>query len=137
MSTAYVCRLIIVAPTVTKAANVATWMNNNLAAATVPANLGPGLSPTGIAPATYQWCSVALTAPDAKACLTQLCTLAVVAVPTNAQWDNATPAQRKAWWVGVRASVFANYGVWCQLADNDGTWDDPVAALALRGLSPV
>lgn len=140
MSLPYVARLIIVAPAAgTKNTIIATWLNGNLSegANVVPPTLGPGLSPTGVAPATHFWCNVALTLGDAKACLVKLCQLAAVAVPTAGQWDNATWAQKKAWWDGVRQTVFTNYGVWCQLAPNDGDWDDPTAVLALRGLQPI
>jgi hypothetical protein len=138
MATSFVCRLIVVSPVAGgKFAGIATWLNANLAANTVPADLGPGLSASGAAPATYAWCNIALTAADAKAALSRLCTLATVTTPTAGQWDNASPAQRRTWWASVRNTVWTNYGVWCQLADNDGTWDDPVAVLTLRGLQTI
>lgn len=129
-------RLIIVAPS-PKAVVIATWMNANLGLDTVPAGLGPGLSTTGSAPVTYNWCCIALDDSQAKAVLARLCTLAGVAQPTAAQWNNATNAQRRTWWNSVRSTVWTNYGVWVQLADNGGQWDDPHAVLTLRGLSTM
>lgn len=138
MPTAYVCRLLVAAAVANgRHTAVATWLNTNLGANTVPADLGPGLSATGLAPPAYHWCNVALTTPQAKAVLSRLCTLAGVATPTAAQWDDATPAQRRTWWDNVRGAVWTNFNVWCQLAANDGAWDDPDALLAARGVRRV
>lgn len=129
-------RLIILAPTA-KAVVVATWMNANLGVNTVPVDLGPGLSADGTGIPTHNWCCIALDDAQAKAVLTRLCTLAGVAQPTPAQWNNATNAQRRTWWQSVRSGVWTNFTVWVQLADNGGQWDDPAAALALRGMKAV
>lgn len=137
MPTNYICRLIVATPSGATTTSVVTWMNNNLGLKTVPVSLGPGLSPTGNPPATFQWCSIAMTGGDAKQVLARLCTLAGVATPTPTQWDNATQAQRRAWWLSVRNNVWVNVSIWCQLADNDGDWDDAVAAAASRGLIPI
>lgn len=136
METEYVCRLILAVPAGAKATAIVNWLNANIGASTVPDTLGPGLNATGLAadPAAYCWCNVALTEPQAKQTLARLCTLASRPTPTTGQWDNATAGQRRAWWNSVRAAVLSGYGVWCQLADNDGVWDDPAALLSLRGL---
>jgi len=136
MPTLFGHRLIVIAP-VAKAATLAADLNTGLGANTVPADLGPGLSASGTAPVTHNWCGIALVDGHAKQVLSRLCTLAGRPTPTVAQWNNATQAQRRTWWASVRAAVYSNYGVYCALAANDGEWDPPDAALAAVGLKTV
>ena len=136
MPTLHAHRIIIIAP-VAKAVTLAADLNTGLGANTVPADLGPGLSANGTAPATHNWCGIALVDGGAKQVLSRLCTLAGRPLPTAAQWNNATPAQKRTWWASVRAAAYSNYGVYCALAANDGVWDSPDAALAAVGLKTV
>lgn len=136
MSTLYEHRLILIIPA-DRAAAVATWMNGNLGANTVPADLGPALSADGGATTTHRWCSIALQDGDGRALLNRICTLAGVATPTLTQWRNSTRAQKRTWLAGVRDTIRTNYGAWLALSDNAGAWDDPDAQLATLGLTRV
>jgi hypothetical protein len=122
---------------VAKVAAVTGWFAANIGANAVDAQLGPPLSATGTAPATFNWCCGSWVDADAKAILVKLCQLAGVAVPTVAQWDNATRAQKIAWLLSVQAAILSGYGAYVTLAMNDGTWDSPAAALAAMGLQVI
>jgi hypothetical protein len=135
----YPHRLLIICPIGAKLAAVVKWFQNNIDPNAVDVNLGPALYTLGDATKTptFRWCCGCFNDVECKAILVKLCQLAAVAVPTAAQWNNATPTQRRNWWNSVRNNIWTNYGVWCQMADNLGNWDDPVAALNLRGLDVV
>src|SRR4051812_16953909 len=113
-------RLLILVPVGAKLAAVVAWFQANIGANAVDALLGPALCAAGdgtLTP-TFRWCCGGFADAEAKAILTKLCQLAGVAVPTLAQWDNATQAQKRAWWLSVRDAVWTNYGAWCSLVDN-------------------
>lgn len=128
-------RIALVVPAA-KIGAVVTWFQANVGADSVPADLGPGLNPSGLAsdPVTHRWCSGAWVDADAQAILTKLCTLAAVTPPTAAQWSGWTGAQKRSWLASVRAALLSGYGAYVQLSQGDGSWDDPAAALAALGL---
>jgi hypothetical protein len=129
-------RLIIIAP-LNRVTPVVTWLQANIRPNCVPDDLGPGLSATGIAPVTHRWCNSAFTDQECKEILIRLCQLASVSPPTNNQWNNWTKLEKRTWLASVRAAIFAGFGVWVTLADNEGQWDSPSELLTARGLQPV
>lgn len=134
--TANAHRILLIVPAA-KVAAVVAWFQANIGAASVPADLGPGLSATGSAPATYAWMCGSYTDAECKAILAKLCQLAAVTPPTNLQWNGWTGAQKISWLASVRAAILSGYGAFVTLADNAGTWDDPAAALQAMGLLTV
>lgn len=136
MATQHSLRLLVIAP-VARVATVAGWLNNNVGPDTVSADLGPGLSATGAAPATHHWCCAAFRDEESRLILRQLCQLASVTPPTPAQWAGWTRAQKIVWLRGVEAAIRTGYGVLVRMADNEGAWDDPQGALAALGLQVI
>lgn len=138
MPTAFQHRIALIVPAA-RIGTVVTWFRANIGAASVPADLGPGLNPSGLAtdPVTHRWCSGAWTDAEARAILVQLCQLAGVTPPTAAQWSGWTGAEKRSWLASVRAALLSGYGVYVQLSQGDGTWDDSAAALAVLGLKVV
>jgi hypothetical protein len=134
--TAYVHRILLIVPAA-KVAAVVAWFQANIGAGAVPAALGPGLSATGTAPATFAWMSGSYTDAECKAILAKLCQLAAVTPPTNLQWNGWAQSEKVAWLASVRAAILAGYGAWVTLCDNAGAWDDPAAALAATGLQVI
>lgn len=124
MATLFQHRLILVVP-VAKVAAVVSWMQANVGATSVPADLGPGLNASGLAadPVTHRWCSGAWQDNEAKAILAKLCQLAGVTPPTNAQWNVWNRAQKISWLSSVRAGLLSGYGIYVGLCPQDGAWD--------------
>lgn len=137
MASAYQFRMVILAPDGAKANGVASWMNTNLGANTVPADLGPGLSPTGNSPATFRWCSIGLTDDQARLTLARVCDLAGVPKPTLAQWQGWTRAEKVGWLKSVQAALWTGWQIGILLSLNDGVWDDARAELVRLGLKRV
>ncbi len=137
MATNFLHRLFILSPA-SRQAVVNAWF---------PANLAPsggnwltaGLNATGLRadPVTHHWCTAGLTDAQAKALLVKIRQLALVPLPTTAQWDSATQATKMAWLVGIRAAVVAGFGVFLNLSDNAGAWDDFKGLATAQGLVPV
>lgn len=136
MPTTFQHRIILIVPAA-KVAAVVSWFQTNIGAASVPADLGPGLSATGTAPATFAWMCGAYTDPECRAILNRLCTLASVATPSLATWNGWSGAEKRSWLASVRAAILAGYGTYVMLADNAGQWDDPTAGLAAMGLQRI
>lgn len=137
MPTQHLHRLLILCPAGAKTTAVANWLRANIGANTVPDNLGPGLSPTGAAPATYRWCNAAFRDLECREILKRLCTLASVTPPTNAQWSGWSRPQKRSWLVSVRNAIWMSYGVLVSLADNEGEWDRAQDALDFVGVQPI
>lgn len=137
MPTNFVLRIIIISPTGAKATGIAAWLNANIGANTVPANLGPGLSASGNSPVTHRWCNNAYSDTEAKAILSELCDRAAIAKPTNNQWNGWTKQQKVQWLKTVQAAIRTNYDVWITLAGNENTWDEPDEQLAALGLKVI
>ncbi len=133
MPTLYLFRLILVCPVGAKLTGVVNWLAANIDPSVAP-DLGPGLSATGSEPATHHWCCWAITNLQAREIVKRLCALAAITPPTNAQWTAWTRAERIGFLVGVRSAIWAGYGIWATLADNEGTWDDPEVQLVATGL---
>ncbi len=129
-------RLILVVPEA-KVAAIVAWFQANIGVNSVPANLGPGLSPSGAAPATYHWCCGSWTEPECREILKRFAQLAGVTLLTNTQWTASTGAQKRTWLASVRNSIWLTYGVWIMMADNQSQWDDVTAVLAARGLKTI
>jgi hypothetical protein len=129
-------RILLVVPAA-KVAAVVSWFVANVGPNSVPADLGPGLSPTGSAPATHAWCCGGWQDGDARAILAKLCQLAGVTPPTLATWNGWSGAQKRTWLKSVQAGILAGYGAWVDLAPNDSTWTDPATALSALGLQAV
>jgi hypothetical protein len=135
MATQTVHRILLIVP-VAKVAAVVAWLQTNIGANSVPADLGPALNPSGLAadPVTHRWCCGGWTDIEAKAILAKLCQLASVTPPTAPTWSGWTQAQKIAWLKTVQAAVLAGYGAFVALSDNAGTWDDPTTILSTLGL---
>lgn len=129
-------RLLIVTP-INRTDGVATWINNNIAAGTVPIDIGPGLSATGSAPATHNWCCASFTDIQCREILFRMCQLANVTPLTNGQWNTLTGAQKRTWYNGVRNTVFQNFGVLVMFSDNLGQWDLPDSVLTALNLKQI
>lgn len=129
-------RILLIVPAA-KVAAVVAWFQANIAPDSIPAALGPGLSPTGLAPATHNWCCGSFDDAECKAILLRLCQLAAVAAPTAGQWAGWTGPEKRSWLASVRAAILAGYGAYVMLADNRGVWDDPATALAAVGLRVI
>lgn len=136
--TQHLHRLIVIAAA-NRVNGVASWLNANLGADTVPGDLGPPLNASGSAglPVTHRWASIALRDGEARDVLRRLCQLGGQGQPNLATWAGWTRAQKRTWAAGVRTAVWTSYGVWCNLSDNDGVWDAPAAALSACGLQVV
>ena len=134
--TNFIHRILLIVP-VAKVAVVVAWFQANVGANAVDVNLGPGLSPTGIAPATHNWCSGSFIDNDCKAILAKLCQLASVTPPTGPTWAGWTQAEKIAWLLTVQAGILAGYGAWVTLSDNTGVWASSEAALSTMGLQRV
>ncbi len=134
--TNHVHRLLIIAPAARQVA-VNAWIAANIDA--VGSWLTATLNATGLKAdaVTHYWCSAGLTDVQAKAFLVKICQLAVVALPTAAQWDSATQATKIAWLAGARAALVVGYGVYLNLSDNTGAWDNFQGIAAGLGLKPV
>lgn len=128
--TRYLFRLVVICPAA-KLAAVGAWWKANLDV-NDDASTWPLLNPSGdpAQAATHSWCSVALKDSQARALLAKVCQLATVTPPTLGTWNGWTFAQKAAWLAGVRQQLFTNTGVWLDLCDNTGDWNDPTAALA-------
>ena len=126
-------RLLVVCPVGAKLTAVVGWLVANVDA-TCPADLGPGLSPTGNAPATHRWQSAAWPDSECRQILARLCQLANVTPPSLATWNGWTRQQKLAWLATVRAAVYAGFGVYVTLADNTADWGQPDTVLATLGL---
>jgi hypothetical protein len=135
MPTAFQHRILLVVPAA-KVAAVVAWFQANVGAGSVPADLGPGLNPSGLAadPATHRWCSGSWVDADARAILAKLCQLAGVTPPAAGTWAGWTQAQKMAWLRSVQAAILSGYGAFVTLCSNTDVWDDPAAALAALGL---
>jgi hypothetical protein len=134
--TNYVHRILIIARE-DRVAGIVTWFQNNLGATSVPSNLGPGLSPTGSNPATYRWMCGSYTNLECREIIKRMCVVASVTPPTNAQWAGWTGAQQREFLAGVRNTIWSNFNVWVQLADNENVWDNVEAALTARGMQRI
>jgi hypothetical protein len=137
MSTQFQHRILLIVP-IAKVPAVVSWLQANVDP-TCPNNLGPALNATGLAsdPASHAWQSAAWTDAQCKALMAKLCQLAGVTPPTALQWGGWTGAQKRSWLAGVRAALRTGFGVYVQLSDGPGQWDDPADALAAMGLKPV
>jgi hypothetical protein len=134
MSTNHEHRILLIVP-LNRVAAVVSWLVANVDP-TCPANLGPGLCAAGDATktVTHRWQSAAWSDPDARQLLGRLCQLASITPPTLQTWNGWTGAQKRSWLASVRNAIRTNYGVYIQLSDGPGAWDDPTAALAALGL---
>lgn len=134
MPTTFQHRLIVIVPQARYAALFAWWQANVDAAD--DGSGWPKLNASGLAAdaETHRWCSTALVDSDLKAVLAKVCQLAAVAAPTNAQWTGWTRQQKQQWLAGVRASLLSATGIYLDLSDNDGAWDDAEAVLAVRSI---
>ncbi len=128
--TLYLHRLIIVCP-LARIAALGTWWAANIDP-TDNCSTWPALNPSGdpANPVTHRWCSTALTAAQLRLIIARVCSLASVAPPTVATWNGWTRAEKRAWLGSTRDSLFAATGIWLDLSDGDGQWNDPAAALA-------
>jgi hypothetical protein len=133
VTSSYLHRLLLIVP-VGKIAAVASWFQANLGTDSIPTNLGPGLSASGAAPATYAWLCGSYSDGECKAILTKLCQLAAVTPPTVAQWNGWVQDQKISWLKSVQAGILSGYGAYVTLADNGAAWDNPAAALQTMGL---
>ena len=127
-------RILLIVP-VAKVTVVVNWFNATFGADAVPAGLGPGLSASGNAPATHNWCNGANVEVNAKQIVNQLCTMA--GTPPPADWDTMTQEERIAWVNGAKAQLLSKAGIYVDLSDNTGDWPDPEAALAAMGLKRI
>src|SRR5687768_10720437 len=89
MATAHLHRVLVVAADARKAA-LATWISNNVDPGQGANWLAVGLSPSGAAPATHWWFSVALTNAQGAAVLNRWYALAGMTPPA---WGAMTRAQ--------------------------------------------
>jgi hypothetical protein len=108
-----------------------TWIRNNLDA-TGGDWLTVSVSMTGSMPYTHALFSAALTVAEIKKVMQRLCNLASIAPPVN--WDSMSRAERKAWLISQRSAINLAIGVYIQVSDNDGSWDNPFAALVAKSL---
>jgi hypothetical protein len=138
MPTNFQHHLILVVPAA-KVATVVAWLQANVSPTAVPADLGPGLNPSGLVadPVTHRWCSGAFQDSEAKAILAKLCQLAGVTPPTNVQWNGWTRSQKIAWLQSVQAALLSGYGVYVMLSPQDGAWDNPQTALTALGIKVI
>lgn len=132
----YIHRIIMAVP-LARITAVSGWFAANIGADAIDLPASPGLSPTGLAPATHRWISGAWTDAEARAILRQICILASVTPPTLAQWNGWTGPEKRTWLAGVREALFSGYGVWVILADNGGDWGRAEDALDRLGLQRV
>jgi hypothetical protein len=137
VATTFQHRILLIVP-VAKVPAVTTWLIANVDA-TCPADLGPGLNPSGLLadPVMHRWQSAAWTDAQCKAILAKICALASVTPPTAPQWAGWTGTQKRAWLAGVRAALLAGYGVYIQLSDGPGIWDRSSDALVAMGLKTI
>ena len=135
MATNYTSRLVVIVP-VGSVAAVGTWWQANIDA-NDDLTTWPTLSATGSNPATHRWCSVALTDAQLRAVLVKVCQLANVTPPSVGTWNGWTRAQKRAWLASTRDSLYANTGIWLDVSDNDGDWDDSQAERTGKGLQVI
>jgi hypothetical protein len=129
MATLYQHRICLVIP-VAQAAQVADWMRANVDP-TCPPDIGPGLPAES---PTHRIQSGAWTDAQAKAILTYLCDR--TGASKLADWDTKPNSDKRTWLAGVRDAIKAG-GLYVQLSDGPGVWEDPAEAIAAMKLSPI
>ena len=133
MTTRHLHRLHIICP-LARVAAVNSWLKANLD----PEGedwLTPNLSATGDPPYTHAECSAALTNAEIKLLLGEIARIASRSLP--ADWDTRTRAQKKAWLATARDTLNTGSGIYLNLSDNDGAWDDAAVARATKGVQPA
>lgn len=135
MATQHQFRLLFVIPAASKA-GFNTWCRANLNGGIGDDWFGGlGLSPSGNAPATHYWASVALTPSEFKTAGIRLCQVSGVAVP--GQWDTWDRGEKKQWFLDNKAGILAGSGVRIFAMDNDGVWDKSETNRAEAGLQVI
>ncbi len=140
MATLFQHRILAIIPAGAKCAAVGAWLRANVDP-TADETQWPGLNASGLKadPITHRWFCQSYQDADAFQILRQLVILANSAgagiTPLTAGfWNSQTRPQKIAWLLSVQAAILASYGARIGLADNEGTWDSPAAALAAMGL---
>lgn len=133
MPTAHLHRFLAIVP----AARIGafnTWVRTNLdpsGSDWVRLSLVPILGGA----ATHGWFSTGLTNAELKKIINRLCSLTVPAIAfPPAGWDDMTRIQKRTWIVTRRLTIYASTGIYYQIADGDGVWDEPEEALTFCGL---
>ena len=122
MATQHIFRLLVAAPVARHAA-----FNARIAATIDSPPAGPwlsgNLSATGLAPATWGWCSAALTVSDLQSLVGWMYTQAGGTPPSGATWNGWSRAQKKAWVQDTALPLIRDqFNVRIRIAENDGDW---------------
>lgn len=134
MPTLFVHRLIVVCPA-SRYGTLGTWWKANMDPADDVSGW-PKLNPSGLSTdaETHRWCSTALNEAQLRLIIVRVCNLAGVAVPTATQWNSWTRAEKRAWLASTRNQLYTNTGIWLDLSDGDGAWNEPESVLTALGL---
>lgn len=127
-------RLLMLIPA-SRQANVQSWWSQNIDPADGGTTWTVGLSPDGLAPATFYWISAALRPAEMREVLSKLCELASITVPPDL--GSYSREQIVNWLQDNMPAVQAATGIRVRRDDNETAWSDPVAEAAAAGLLPV
>jgi hypothetical protein len=133
--TNHIHRLIVVIPAAQFAA-VGQWWQSVIDPAD-DLSTWPALSPTGQLPETHRCGNMAFVPQQLRSTVAKVCQLAGITPPALATWNGWTPIQQRAWLTATRNQFYDQTGIWLDLADNTGDWDDPVGIFANLGLVPL
>lgn len=130
MATSYLHRVLLVVPS-GRRTTFNTWIRGNLD----PDGgdwLTTGLSSSGGTPFSHFWACASLTNPQLRLLMGRLCTLAGISQP--ADWDAYTRQQKKQRFLNQRAAIRSATGIWVDMMENDGVWNNPEDSLNTVGV---